>query len=100
VPYAQFDAQNFRLLYSRLLRFVGSAKQHLKSLAKSPGFQSEWFCTIQLKGKVERSHRSDSQEFYQLPSYKGDVDLEAKPGKWQRSYSFARPHGAFYGKTH
>ena len=34
--------------------------------------------TPQLNGKVERSHRSDGQEFYQLLSYKDDVDLEAK----------------------
>lgn len=34
--------------------------------------------TPQLKGNVERSHRLDQQEFYQLLSYKGDVDLEAK----------------------
>lgn len=28
-----------------------------------------------LNGKVERSHRSEQQEFYQLLSYKDDVDL-------------------------
>lgn len=53
----------------------------------------------QLNGKVERSHRSDQQEFYQLLSYKGDVDLEAKLDEWERFYNFARPHGAFNGKT-
>ena len=53
----------------------------------------------QLNGKVERSHRSDQQEFYQLLSYKGDVDLEAKLNEWERFYNFARPHGAFKGKT-
>ncbi|MBJ7579507.1 IS481 family transposase [Devosia sp. MC532] len=55
--------------------------------------------TPQLNGKVERSHRSDQQEFYQLLSYKGDVDLEAKLNEWERFYNFARPHGAFNGKT-
>ncbi|MCP4318179.1 MAG: IS481 family transposase [Hyphomicrobiales bacterium] len=55
--------------------------------------------TPQLNGKVERSHRSDSQEFYQLLSYKGDVDLEAKLNGWERFINFARPHGAFNGKT-
>jgi hypothetical protein len=55
--------------------------------------------TPQLNGKVERSHRSDSQEFYQLLSYKGDVDLEVKLNEWERFYNFARPHGAFNGKT-
>lgn len=53
----------------------------------------------QLNGKVERSHRSDQQEFYQLLSYKGDVDLEAKLDEWERFYNFARPHGAHKGQT-
>jgi len=34
--------------------------------------------TPQLNGKVERSHRTDKQEFYQLLTYKGDVDLNKK----------------------
>lgn len=55
--------------------------------------------TPQLNGKVERSHRSDQQEFYQLLSYKGDVDLEAKLLQWEQFYNFHRPHGAFNGKT-
>ncbi len=55
--------------------------------------------TPQLNGKVERTHRSDEQEFYQLLSYKDDVDLEAKLGEWEQFYNFARPHGAFNGKT-
>lgn len=38
----------------------------------------------QLNGKVERSHRSDEQEFCQLLSYKGDVDLEARLQEWER----------------
>jgi transposase InsO family protein len=53
----------------------------------------------QLNGKVARSHRSDQQEFYQRLSYKDDVDLEAKPGEWERLCAFTRPHGAFNGKT-
>ena len=53
----------------------------------------------QLNGKVERSHRSDQQEFYQLLTYKGDVDLEARLDEWERFYNFHTPHGAFKGKT-
>ena len=53
----------------------------------------------QLNGKVERSHRSDQQEFYQLLTYKGDVDLEERLDEWERFYNFHRPHGAFKGKT-
>jgi transposase InsO family protein len=55
--------------------------------------------TPQLNGKVERSHRSDQQEFYQLLKYKDDVDLEAKLDQWERFYNFARPHGAHNGQT-
>jgi len=53
----------------------------------------------QLNGKVERTHRSDQQEFYQLLSNKDVVDLEAKLAEWERDYNFHRPHGAFNGKT-
>ena len=53
----------------------------------------------QLNGKVERSHKSDSQEFYQLLTYKGDVDLEDKLAGRERFHNFARPHGAFSGKN-
>ena len=49
--------------------------------------------------KVERSHRTDQQEFYQLLSYKGDVDLEQRLAEWERFYDFDRPHGAFAGQT-
>ena len=55
--------------------------------------------TPQLNGKVERSYRSDGQEFYQLLNYKDDVDLEAKLDEWERFYNFHTPHGAFNGKT-
>jgi transposase InsO family protein len=55
--------------------------------------------TPQLNGKVERSHPSDQQEFYQLLSYKGDVDLEVKLEQWEQFYNFARPHGAHNGQT-
>lgn len=55
--------------------------------------------TPQLNGKVERSHRSDGQEFYQLGSDKGDVDLESKLDEWERLHNVHRPHGAHNGKT-
>jgi transposase InsO family protein len=55
--------------------------------------------TPQLNGKVERSHRTDKQEFYQLLTYKGDVDLEKKLAEWENFYNYHRPHGAFSGRT-
>lgn len=53
----------------------------------------------QLNGKVERSHRSDQEEFYQLLNYRDDVDLNNKLEEWENFYNFSRPHGAFNGLT-
>ena len=53
----------------------------------------------QLNGKVERSHRTDEQEFYQLLTYKDDVDLSIKLAEWESFYNLSRPHGAFDGKA-
>lgn len=47
----------------------------------------------QLKGKFERSRRSDEQEFYQLLTYKNDVDLEVKLAERERLYNLVIPHG-------
>jgi hypothetical protein len=48
---------------------------------------------------VERSHRIDQEEFYQLLTYKDDVDLEKKMNTWENFYNFDRPHSAHSGKT-
>ena len=53
----------------------------------------------QLNGKVERSHRTDKDEFYQLLTYTDDVDLNMKLNQWENFYNFNRPHTAFNGST-
>jgi len=55
--------------------------------------------TTHLKGKVERSHRTDQQEFYQLLSYTDDVDLIKKLKVWEYFYNFDRHHISHGGKT-
>jgi transposase InsO family protein len=55
--------------------------------------------TPQLNGKVERSHLTDQREFYQLLTYKDDVDLREKLKQWEDFYNPERPHGAHQGKT-
>lgn len=55
--------------------------------------------TPQLNGKVERSHRTDKDDFYQLLTYTDDVDLNKKLAEWEHFYNYDRPHGAFNGKT-
>lgn len=54
--------------------------------------------TPRLNGKLERSHRADEQEFYQLLHYMDDVDLNKKLKIWEDFYNFHRPHGAFKDK--
>jgi transposase InsO family protein len=55
--------------------------------------------TPQLTGKVERSHRTDQQEFYQLLSYTDGVDLGQRLAEWEAFYNDHRPHAAFAGQT-
>lgn len=52
-----------------------------------------------VQSKVERSHRTDKDEFYQLLTYTDDVDFNKKLTEWENFYNFNRPHGAFDGKT-
>lgn len=44
-----------------------------------------------LNGKVERSHLTDQTDFYQLISYKGEVDLKAKLKDWETFYNMCGP---------
>jgi len=53
----------------------------------------------QLNGKAERSHRTDHEEFYQLLTYKDDVDLDGKLAAWEEFYNLYRQHSAHNGQT-
>jgi transposase InsO family protein len=52
-----------------------------------------------LNGKVERSHRTDDEEFYQLLTYTNDVELNLKLATWEYFYNYDRPHISHNGKT-
>ena len=71
-----------------------------------------WHCTDQgiehvyiipgshkLNGKVEISHRTDKQEFFQLLDYTNDVNLKEKIKEWEDFYNFSRPHKSHGGLT-
>lgn len=49
--------------------------------------------------KVERSHLTDKQEFYQLLEYTDDIDIGKKLKEWESFYNHSRPNGALNGKT-
>src|SRR6266705_5047096 len=59
--------------------------------------------TPHLNGKVERSHRVDEQEFYQLLDKDGIADdihlFNDKLREWEDYYNYNRPHGALDGQT-
>lgn len=58
--------------------------------------------TPRLNGKVERSHRIDSEEFYRLLEGQviDDVNLfNDKLQEWEDYYNYDRPHGALAGST-
>ena len=52
-----------------------------------------------LNGKVERSHLTDKQEFYQLLDYTNDVNQREKIKEWEDFYNFNRPHKSHGGLT-
>jgi transposase InsO family protein len=52
-----------------------------------------------VNGKVERSHKTDSQEFYQGRHFKHKRDLARKLKRWETEYHEDRPHLALKGKT-
>jgi transposase InsO family protein len=59
--------------------------------------------TPHLNGKVERSHRVDDHEFYQLLDKDGITDdihlFNEKLREWEDYYNYHRPHGALGGQT-
>jgi transposase InsO family protein len=59
--------------------------------------------TPHLNGKVERSHRVDDEEFYQLLDKDGITDdihlFNDKLREWEDYYNYHRPHGALDGQT-
>src|SRR5262245_6600833 len=59
--------------------------------------------TPHLNGKVERSHRVDDQEFYQLLDQDGITDdihlFNEKLREWEDYYNYHRPHAALDGQT-
>ena len=51
-----------------------------------------------LNGKVERSQRTDKEEFYSTVDL-NNPSLEDELQLWQHQYNWERPHGALNGKT-
>ncbi|MCF6777521.1 integrase core domain-containing protein, partial [Thiotrichales bacterium 19X7-9] len=52
-----------------------------------------------LNGKVERSQKTDLEEFYPTVDLSNFEKLREELGCWQFYYNWQRPHGALNGKT-
>ena len=50
-------------------------------------------------GKVERSHRTDEQEFYRRTTFRSRNDLRCQLKQWEAEYNCRRPHLALRGQT-
>lgn len=49
--------------------------------------------------EVERSHKTDEEEFYRGRRFRNRKDLVRKLKQWEREYNEHRPHLALSGKT-
>ena len=52
-----------------------------------------------LNGKVERSQKTDLEEFYAITDLSNFEKLREELGQWQFFYNWQRPHGSLKGKT-
>jgi len=50
-------------------------------------------------GKVERSHRTDADEFYRRMIFRSPAELAQKLRQWENEYNHRRPHLALRGQT-
>ena len=55
--------------------------------------------TPRLNGKVERSHRTDEQEFYSRQKFQDLPELKKKLSEWEKHYNLERAHMALDGQT-
>jgi len=53
----------------------------------------------EVNGKVERSHKTDAEEFYRGRMFHNKRDLARKLKRWEREYNEDRPHLALKGRT-
>jgi len=50
-------------------------------------------------GKVERSHRTDADEFYRRVIFRNPAELTQRLRQWEYEYNHRRPHLALRGRT-
>jgi transposase InsO family protein len=53
----------------------------------------------EINGKVERSHKTDPEEFYRGRTFQNRRDLACKLKRWEKEYNEERPHLALKGQA-
>ena len=67
-------------------------RQGIRHILNRPGYP-------QANGKVERSHRTDDEEFYRRYPVKDPREWQYRLPKWEHEYNYQRPHQALSNLT-
>lgn len=94
----QFPFAIQRIQTDRGLEFFAEKVQK-KLMSLSIKFRPNKPGSPHLNGKVERSQKTDLEEFYAIADLTDFEALREELGAWQFFYNWQRPHGAINGKT-
>lgn len=94
----QFPFPIQRIQTDRGLEFFAEAVQ-LKLMSLGIKFRPNKPGSPHLNGKVERSQKTDLEEFYAITDLSDFENLRGSLAEWQFFYNWKRPHGSLGGKT-
>jgi transposase InsO family protein len=93
----QFPFAIQRIQTDRGLEFLAE-KVQLKLMSLGIKFRPNKPGSPHLNGKVERSQKTDLEEFYAIADLSDFEKLRDELGAWQFFYNWQRPHGSLGGK--
>ena len=93
----QFPFPVQRIQTDRGLEFFAE-KVQLKMMELGIKFRPNKFGSPHLNGKVERSQKTDLEEFYAIADLSNFENLREELAQWQFFYNWQRPHGSLKGK--
>jgi transposase InsO family protein len=95
---AEFPFAIQRIQTDRGLEFFAEKVQQ-KLMSLSIKFRPNKPASPHLNGKVERSQKTDLEEFYAVTDLSDFEKLKEQLSEWQFFYNWQRPHGSLGGKT-
>jgi transposase InsO family protein len=94
----QFPFSIQRIQTDRGLEFFAE-KVQLKMMELGIKFRPNKPGSPHLNGKVERSQKTDLEEFYAITDLSNFENLREELAQWQFFYNWQRPHGSLKGKS-